>query len=67
MIIFLQAFRLTKILVLGADTNNSDKEFHTSITLRLKNRLLRNLLIKLKDTFFDTDVGPRPNLARMCG
>ena len=25
-----------------------------------------NLLINLKDTFFDTAVGPRPNLARMC-
>ena len=25
------------------------------------------LLIKLKYTFFDTAVGPRPNLARMCG
>ena len=25
------------------------------------------LLIKLKDTVFDTAVGPRPNLARMCG
>ena len=26
-----------------------------------------NLLINLKDPFFDTGVGPRPNLARMCG
>ena len=25
-----------------------------------------NLLINLKDTFFDTAVGPRQNLARMC-
>ena len=24
------------------------------------------LLINFKDTFFDTDVGPRQNLARMC-
>ena len=26
-----------------------------------------NLLIHLKDTFFDTAVGTSPNLARMCG
>ena len=27
----------------------------------------RNLLINLKDNIFDTAVGTRPNLARMCG
>ena len=27
----------------------------------------RNLLINLKDKMFDTAVGTRPNLARMCG
>ena len=26
-----------------------------------------NLLINLSEPFFDTTVGPRPNLARMCG
>ena len=26
-----------------------------------------DLLIKLKDTFLDTAVGPGPNFARMCG
>ena len=26
-----------------------------------------NLLINLSETFFDTTVGPRPNLARICG
>ena len=26
-----------------------------------------HLLLKLSEPFFDTTVGPRPNLARMCG
>ena len=29
--------------------------------------IVYNLLINLKDTFFDTAVGPRQNFARMCG
>ena len=28
---------------------------------------ITNLLINLSEPFFDTTVGPRPNLARMCG
>ena len=31
------------------------------------NKLSLNLLINLCEPFFDTTVGPRPNLARMCG
>ena len=32
-----------------------------------ENRSGGYLLLKLSEPFFDTTVGPRPNLARMCG
>ena len=33
----------------------------------LIDNIFTNLLTNLKDNFFDTNVGSRPNLARMCG
>ena len=37
--------------------------------LFIRNKILKldDLLINLSEPFFDTTVGPRPNLARMCG
>ena len=33
----------------------------------IEHDVVNHLLINLSEPFFDTTVGPRPNLARMCG
>ena len=46
---------------------NVDGNLDGDINLHGQNLERVNLLIHLKYTFFDTNVGPRPNLASMCG
>ena len=57
-----QSVIVLKLIFNSSDRGRGEKERHFNIMF-----LLSYLLINLSEPFFDTNVGPRPNLARMYG
>ena len=59
--------KIIRIIACSRYNAHTEPIFKMLKRLKLRDMFNINLLINLSEPFFDTTVGPHPNLARMCG